>query len=64
MNNHFDVIIIGGGPGGSTAGYILAKLGLSTLIIDKEVFPRDKLCGGLVSLKSVHVLNKIFITAI
>ncbi len=58
--NKYDVIIVGGGVAGSTAGYILTKLGLKTLIIDKEIFPRKKLCGGLVSLKTLQLLKKIF----
>ncbi len=41
-----DVIIIGAGPAGTTAGYSLAKAGLDTLIIDKAAFPRRKICGG------------------
>ncbi len=37
---HYDVIIIGGGPGGSTAAAYLAQDGLSVLLIEKETFPR------------------------
>jgi geranylgeranyl reductase family protein len=59
-NLDHDVIIIGGGPGGSTAGYLLCKSGLDVLIIDKEKFPRPKLCGGLVSLKTLDLLYQIF----
>ncbi len=58
--NYYDVIIVGGGPGGSTAGYILSKQGLKVVIIDKEKFPRPKLCGGLASLKTLDLLYKIF----
>jgi menaquinone-9 beta-reductase len=46
----FDVIIIGAGPAGAYAAYLLAKSKLNVLIIDKEHFPRCKLCaGGLTS---------------
>jgi len=55
-----DVIIVGAGPAGSTAGYILSKLGLNVLIIDKETFPRKKLCGGGVTLKALQLIIKIF----
>lgn len=58
--NNYDVIIVGGGPAGSTAGYLLNKIGLKILILDKARFPRNKLCGGLVSLKTIHLLNQIF----
>ena len=42
----YDVIIVGGGPGGATAAYNLAKEGISVCIIEKNAFPRDKVCGG------------------
>jgi geranylgeranyl reductase family protein len=41
-----DVIIAGAGPAGSTAAYFLAKAGISCRIIEKEIFPRYKVCGG------------------
>ncbi|MHA1732096.1 MAG: geranylgeranyl reductase family protein [Promethearchaeota archaeon] len=41
-----DVIVVGGGPAGSMAGYFLARAGLSCLLLDKASFPRDKPCGG------------------
>ncbi|MBI4824858.1 MAG: NAD(P)/FAD-dependent oxidoreductase [Nitrospirae bacterium] len=56
----YDVIIAGGGPAGSTAGYILAKAGLSVLIIDKSSFPRKKLCAGLITHKTVRLLKRVF----
>ncbi|MDO8283350.1 MAG: geranylgeranyl reductase family protein [Thermodesulfovibrionia bacterium] len=56
----YDVIIAGGGPAGSTAGYILAKAGLSVLLIDKSVFPRKKLCAGLITHKTVRLLKRVF----
>jgi geranylgeranyl reductase family protein len=58
--NSFDVIIIGAGPAGSTAGYILASNGFHVLIVDKSTFPREKLCGGLLTLKTVKLLESIF----
>src|SRR5687767_11100382 len=36
----YDAIIIGGGPGGSSAGTFLAKAGKRVLLLEKEVFPR------------------------
>lgn len=36
----YDVIIVGGGPGGSTAGSVLAKAGKRVLILERERFPR------------------------
>ncbi len=57
MNAHFDVIVVGAGPGGSTAARVCARQGLKTLLIEKEKFPRYKACGGCLSLKTVHLLD-------
>jgi len=58
--NRYDVIIVGGGPAGSTAGYILSNAGIKTLIIDKSIFPRQKLCAGLLTFKTVNLLERVF----
>jgi flavin-dependent dehydrogenase len=39
------VVVIGAGPGGSAAAFYLAKKGLDVLMIDKETWPREKVCG-------------------
>jgi geranylgeranyl reductase family protein len=59
-SKYYDVIIVGAGPAGSTAGYLLSKSGLSVLIIDKYTFPRKKLCAGLITFKTVKLLERIF----
>ncbi len=43
---HFDAIVIGAGPAGSTAAYRLASAGATVLLLDRARFPRDKPCGG------------------
>ena len=45
----YDAIVIGTGPAGSTAARHIAAAGLDTLIIEKELLPRVKTCGGAVS---------------
>jgi geranylgeranyl reductase family protein len=47
--DHYDIIVIGGGPAGSTLAWSLEKSGKRVLIIDKEEFPRDKTCAGWVT---------------
>ncbi len=41
-----EVIIVGGGPAGSSCAWKLCKSGIETIILDKKAFPRDKLCAG------------------
>lgn len=40
-----DVIVVGAGPAGSTAATYLARAGVDVLLLEKSVFPRDKVCG-------------------
>jgi len=60
MNRSYDVIIVGGGPAGSTAGYLLSRSGFKVLLIDKGTFPRHKLCGGCITDKTVKLLERVF----
>src|SRR4051812_40224119 len=52
----FDVAIVGGGPAGSTAAYRLATAGKRVLLVDRARFPRDKPCGGGVTLRAARLL--------
>jgi geranylgeranyl reductase family protein len=53
----YDVIIIGGGPSGASAGRRAGKLGLKTLLLEKEKFPRYKPCGGGLSEHAISYLD-------
>src|SRR5215471_11357957 len=46
---HYDVVIVGAGPAGSAAAIMLARHGRSVAILDKEKFPREKLCGDFIN---------------
>lgn len=52
-----DICIIGAGPSGATTSMFLCKMGIPHLIIDKDTFPRDKICGDGLDLKVMRVLN-------
>ncbi|MCU7693924.1 NAD(P)/FAD-dependent oxidoreductase [Haoranjiania flava] len=52
------VIIIGAGPAGSAASVFLSKAGIRHLLLDKQTFPRDKVCGDGCSGKTAQVLLK------
>jgi geranylgeranyl reductase family protein len=49
----FDVVIVGAGPAGATAAKVLGEAGVSTLLLDKSAFPRDKPCGGGISARVI-----------
>lgn len=53
------ILIIGAGPGGATAALQLAKLGINCTIVDKAIFPRDKICGDGLSAKVVSLMQRI-----
>jgi flavin-dependent dehydrogenase len=55
--NHFDVIVIGAGPGGATAAFELAQAGVKTLLIEKQKLPRHKTCGGGLTYKVTKALS-------
>lgn len=57
--NEKDIVIIGAGPGGCSTSLFLARHKIPHTIIDKAVFPRDKVCGDALSGKSVYVLNEL-----
>ncbi|MBV9874438.1 MAG: tryptophan 7-halogenase [Verrucomicrobia bacterium] len=64
MPELYDVIIVGGGPAGSTAGTLLAKQGWKVAIFEKEQFPRFKigeslLPGSLCTFERMGVKEKI-----
>jgi geranylgeranyl reductase family protein len=56
----YDIVIIGGGPSGSTVAHLTAMQGLRVCLIDKANFPRDKLCGGLLTKRSKVLFERIF----
>ena len=54
-----DVVVVGAGPGGSAAGYWLARAGVNVLLVDKAHFPRSKPCGDGLTPRAVAMLERM-----
>lgn len=54
---HSNVLIVGGGPAGSSLAWALRRSGLTVRILDKQTFPRDKTCAGWVTPEVMSTLQ-------
>ncbi|GLY79911.1 drug:proton antiporter [Actinoallomurus iriomotensis] len=54
-----DVIVVGAGPAGSATAYHLAQAGLDVLLLEKTVFPREKVCGDGLTPRATKQLLKM-----
>jgi len=52
-----DVLIVGGGPAGSSCAWGLRRSGLDVVVLDKQTFPRDKVCGGWITPGVLNALD-------
>ena len=59
VSSRFDVIVVGGGPAGSIAAFVLARGGARVALIDKARFPRDKACGDIVGPRALQLLTDL-----
>jgi len=51
-----DVIVVGAGPAGASTAYHLAEAGVDVLLLERSVFPRDKVCGDGLTPRAVRQL--------
>jgi len=59
MQTRFDALIIGAGPAGSSAAILLATAGWSVALIEKQGFPRRKVCGECVAASNLPLLDAL-----
>src|SRR5215471_2465117 len=58
----FDVAIVGGGPAGSSCAAFCALAGLRTVVLEREKFPREKVCGDCLNPSCWPVLERLGVT--
>jgi flavin-dependent dehydrogenase len=59
MQTEYDAIIVGAGPSGSTAAILLAQAGWSVALIEKQRFPRRKVCGECIAASNLPLLDAL-----
>ena len=59
LHESVDVVVIGAGPGGSSAAAALAACGWSVLLIERDRLPRHKVCGEFLSPESQGTLREL-----
>jgi menaquinone-9 beta-reductase len=57
MADEAQVVVVGAGPGGSTAAYHLAQAGIDVAVLEKSEFPREKVCGDGLTPRAVKQLT-------
>lgn len=55
----YDAVIIGAGPSGAHLSCLLARSGMRVALVDQCAFPRDKLCGGMLTYKTLKALKAL-----
>ena len=53
------MLVAGAGPAGSATATLLARAGLSVLVVDRAAFPRDKACSEYMSPEAVRILARL-----
>src|SRR5688572_15815839 len=59
VRTEYNAIIVGAGPAGSTAAILLASAGWSVALIEKQRFPRRKVCGACIGAGNLPVLSAL-----
>jgi flavin-dependent dehydrogenase len=59
LSENCEVAVLGAGPAGSTLAALLALRGISVALIDRDEFPRDKVCGEFLSYDALPIVERL-----
>lgn len=59
MSNDYDALIIGAGPAGASAAIVLAQAGWSVALVEKQAFPRRKVCGECIAAPNLALIDAL-----
>ena len=59
MQSSFDALIVGAGPAGSTAAILLSRAGWSVALVERQSFPRRKVCGECIAASNLPLLHAL-----
>ncbi len=59
MTKDYDAVVIGAGPGGTTAALLLARAGWSVALVERKAFPRKKVCGEYLSATNLPLFDRL-----
>ena len=62
MDDSFDIIIVGGGPAGAVCAAVATAGGARVLVVERAVFPRDKVCGDCLNPACWDVFDRLGLT--
>jgi len=63
MRIAFDAVVVGAGPAGSSAAILLARAGWDVALVEKQLFPRRKVCGECIAASNLPLLDALGIGA-
>jgi flavin-dependent dehydrogenase len=63
METRFDAVIVGAGPAGSSAAILLAQAGWRVALVEKQAFPRRKVCGECLAASNLPLLETLGVGA-
>src|SRR3984957_11568614 len=53
----YDVVVVGAGPAGAMTAWSLAKRGAQVIVLDREQFPREKVCGDFIEPRGLRLIE-------